>query len=809
MSKFFMYMAWIQALFATVAFAHGGHAQQLEKVQIVNVWQNIPLKDAFRDIQNQTDFFFTYDSRQIKEVKISSVEEKLPLLEVLKYISSQTGLSFSIKDQLILVDYDKKLFGGKELAVSEIILPTLGKLQEVNSEVIYMVSFEDQNFDENIKGQVNDKYGNPLVGATVVVKETGQGTVTDVDGTFSVAVPNAGRVTLVVSYVGFTTKEVSVSRTANINITLDQNVSELEEIVVTALGVSKEKKALAYSIQGLDNEEFNQSRNGDLISQLSGRVPGLSILQNPSGVASSSRITLRGSSSLSLGSNQPLFVVDGVPISNDINSSEAAPSRAQLQSIDFGNSILDLNPDDIASINVLKGPNAAALYGSRAANGAIIITTRSAENGKGAVVEVNTGITFEEVVRDWDFQNQFSAGSDDVYRANWGWNWGVPLDGTFRAVQPESPLFPEEDVLLPRWNSNDFWETGVAYNNNISVALGGEKNSVRFSVTNLQKTGIIPNNDYSKTNFSINTRSQLSDQWSLDIVGNYVKTGSDNISSTRYSSSGIMYSFVFAHANADLGLFKEYWAEGQEGVQQRYYQTWADNPFFIANEHINSFEKDRFFGNAKLNFELNENFKFHTRIGTDVFTDNQFSRRPYSSQWFPQGMYQENSFTFQETNIDFLATYNKSFENNIGLNISVGANSFQQDRNRSGLFGNSLAVPNLYNPGNIAGTPIVSRTNSRKRINSVYGNLELSFSNAIYLTATGRNDWSSTLPVQNNSYFYPSVGASIVLSELIELPSIFSYAKLRSSWAQVGSDTDPFLINRSYDFGRLPSSVQN
>jgi TonB-linked SusC/RagA family outer membrane protein len=765
-------------LLCNLTFATDLKGQKSENVFEVELEMSVKDKsilDVFMDIESRTKFKFALDKKILKSKPKVSVEENT-IGDVLSSISSQAKLNFRQVNDVIAVTEPK----GKDTTPVEVLI-----------------------YDKNIQGKVIDsETGDPLIGATVKVKGTQIGTITDVDGNFSLSVPDDAEF-LVVSYVGFLSQEVALGNQTLFNVSLDPDISSLNEVVVTALGVEKEKKALSYSTQQVASEEVNKSRNGDLLNQISGRVPGLQIQQNSSGVASSSRVVLRGESSLSFGSNQPLFVVDGIPINNNINSSDRGD-----QTVDFGNGILDLNPDDIASVSVLKGPNAAALYGSRAANGAIVITTKSGQRGSGVVVDITSGVTFEEVTRVLDLQNQYSAGQNLEYREDWGWNWGAPLDGTPTA-QGESPSFPDELPLEHRRNIEDFFETGITFNNNISVSVGGERNTIRFSLTDLRKTGVIPNNDYFKTNFSVKSSSQLSDKWSVDLVANYVNSGSDNITSTRYGSTGLMYQFYWSHANADLDWFRDYWVEGRENIEQKNWLTWSDNPFMVVNEHINSFQKDRVFGNAKVNLDLNENFRFHARIGTDFSNEEQVSRRPWSSRSFPQGMYSEAGVTFQETNVDVLATYNNTFSNETGLNISIGANHMQQDNNRSSLFGNGLAIPGLYNPGNISTTPELSRFDASRRINSLYGNIEFSLKSSIFFNLTGRNDWSSTLPSENNSYFYPSFGTSVIVSDLVELPNAISYAKVRSSWAQVGNDTDPFLINRAYDFGRLPSSIEN
>jgi ferric enterobactin receptor len=783
--KSIFYLILLQIIGLQSTFAGNKESQGLDEIKVTVQMRQATLREVFKEIESQTNLKFAkITDQKIYEQQLDLSFVNTPLENVLEFIAEKTQLEFKKINETISVRSNKR----KEQASKVSVLKA-------------------------IEGQVIDKQtGEPLAGATVKVKGTLIGTTTDADGSFKLSVPDDAGI-LVISFIGFKNSEVTIGSQTTFNIILEADVSSLQEVVVTALGVERDKTTLAYATQSLANQDINQSRNGDLGSQLSARVPGLQITPLSSGgLVSSSRIVLRGETSLNFNKNQPLIIVDGVPVSNNFDGVGASNLQDDIPT-DYGNGFNGINPDNIESVNVLKGATAAALYGSRAANGAIVVTTKSGRGDNFNVV-VNSGWTTESISRSLDFQNEYGAGLAGNYANGLGLSYGPKLDGSITGPILGSPKSPNPEPLLPYAKNtfvNDFFQTGISSNNSIAISSSNDLGYLRVSYAQQEKKGIIPNTDFQNKTFSIKTGYTIFDKLKLDVVANYVKTGSDNLPVIGYGGQSIGYSQLFWPRNASVAWVRDYWVPGQEFIKQNHVTTFAaDNPWLIAYENLNGFGKNRVFGNAKLTYQITDNLKVFVRAGTDYYNDRRVSRRPRGSAQFRNGMYREQSINFQESNFDFLATYFKKLgAGNTTLDVSVGGNILMQSGNALKLESRQLTVPGIYNAGNIRDFPRLDETVFNKQVNSVYANAQLGLKNALFLTAAVRNDWSSTLPSSNSSYLYPSVGASVVLSELVSLPKIFSQAKVRSSWAQVGSDTDPFLIQQSFAYGTLPGSVQN
>ena len=665
---------------------------------------------------------------------------------------------------------------------------------------------------KTVTGSVKDaETGEALVGATVVVAGTTNGTTTDVNGNFSFETSQDAQ-TLQISYVGYTTVSMAIGN-GPISVSLEAG-SFLDEVVVTALGREEKKASLSYSTHKIESKELNVSRIGDISQQLSGRIPGLSITTGNGSGVSSSRIILRGESSLNFDRNQPLIIVDGVVVSNNLDGIQRTDNGSWSNlPVDYGNGLTDFNTDDIADVTVLKGPKAAALYGARASNGVLVITTKSGVRRSGIGIEINLGVAVDKVTRFWDEQTEFGGGFDNNFRANWGGNYGAPTDGSLisQTTGREAGLgiTPDPTPNLFRLDRKGFFDTGVSYNNNLALTFGNDNTWGRVSMATLNKTGIVPNTGYERDNFSVRLGSDLTDKLTLDISANYVVSQSDNLPVIGTGGEGVINNMYWAMGNYSYDDFRDYWLPGQENVAQNHFLTWGTNPYLIVNENLNAFKRNRLFGNVKLNYEFTENLSLFARIGTDYYNDARNSRRPSGQPNFPNGMYREQSIGYNETNIDALLTYNKSLSNKYNLEFTVGGNNLNIASSNTFFETRMLGVVGVYNQGNAGDTPLTSNFNADKRINSLYGTAKLSFDESIYLDITARNDWSSALPSDNNSFFYPSVGVSAILSNLIELPDVISFAQVRASLAEVGNDTDPFLTQRTLAFGTLPSSVVN
>lgn len=670
-------------------------------------------------------------------------------------------------------------------------------------------------------GTVLDENEVPLPGATVMVKGTKSGVVTDFDGNFSVELNSSDDI-LVVSYIGYIKQEFETANKLKGTISLQPDSQQLDEVVVTALGIEREKKSLGYASQELDNDEVVQAREPNLLNSMSGKVAGLQITNSPTGLGGSARVSIRGDASLNINGNSPLFIVDGTPISNEIVGSNGSGT----QDVDYGNGAAEINPQDIESINVLKGPAAAALYGSRAANGAIIITTKKGKSQSSKLgISFNTGITIENVMMLPDWQNEYGQGNNQQFSFVDGSgsgiadgvdeSWGPRLDTGLMIAQFDSPrtdgtrggdtFISDADIIPTPWvsqpnNTKDFFETGITKTNSISISKSGDMGNMRLSFQNLDQEGTLPNTDLRRNTLSFSGTMNVSDKVKVNANINYVKTDSDNRPAVGYGTESIMYLFIWYGRQLNTNNLRDYWQPGLEGVQQfNYNYNYHDNPYFTMYENTNAQDKDRMFGNVSLTYDINENWKLLLRSGRDFYRDFRVRKRAFSTQRFPFGTYQEDNIFFEESNSDFLLSYDKDFGEKFNINISGGGNQLRQSQDFTKSVAPQLINPGVYSFNNSRQSVLVSSNNSEKRINSLYGYARFSYDNILFMDVTGRNDWSSTLPEGNNSYFYPSVTLSAIASDMFTMPEWVSFAKVRAAYAEVGNDTDAYRLRSFYE----------
>ncbi|MGI9541873.1 MAG: SusC/RagA family TonB-linked outer membrane protein, partial [Cyclobacteriaceae bacterium] len=689
--------------------------------------------------------------------------------------------------------------------------------------------------DIDLSGKITDEGGQGLPGVNILIKGTSQGTTSNADGNYQMSV--AEDAVLLFSSVGYETQEINVNGRSTIDVVLVETAELLGEVVVTALGVERETKALGYSVQEVQGDEMTTARETNVVNSLSGKVAGVQVVGGGSGVGSTSMITIRGEGSLIPGQNSPLFVVDGIPISNRTISNRA---EGNLET-DFGNGAQDINPDDIETMSVLKGPSATALYGSRGANGVILITTKSGKGKKGIGVSYNQNVTFEKALRIPKYQNQYGQGAGGQFEFGDGFgagtndnideSWGPLLDGS-QIIQHNSPTssgvragdfalrprdadgnFTDTATPLP-WVANpdnieDFFNTGSTVSTNVSVSGSNDLGNLRVSVTDLQSEGILPNTDYNRRTYAMNGSYQLHDRVKVSSSLNYVNGNSSNRPNNSYGTENIMYLWVWFGRQIDMNTLMDYWQPGFEGVQQfNYNYNWHDNPFFTMFENTNAFDKDRLFGNVKVDIDITDDLSLMVRSGLDYFNDLRTSRRAFSTQRFANGQFREDMIFFKEQNTDFLLSYNKEINSDFQLGVSVGGNRRTEENRYRRISANSLSVPGIYNFQNAAEPLSKTQFDDEKTVNSLYAFANISYKNVLFLDVTGRNDWSSTLPSDNNSYFYPSVGASAILSDMMELPSAFSFVKVRAGWAIVGNDTDPYQLRNTFAFNEPWGSSQ-
>ena len=688
-----------------------------------------------------------------------------------------------------------------------------------------------------ITGTVLDADNFPLIGVNVVVVNGDGGTVTDLDGHYQIMAGADDE--LLFSFVGYTSQKVKVGDQTVIDVIMEEGIL-LNEAVVTALNITRDEKSLGYALQQVDGDDVSQSTSTNLVSTLAGRAAGVQVVTNGTGPGQSSSVVIRGYSSMS-GDNQPLFVVDGVPINNTTDTRTNTLGGASNMNIDYGNGAAEINPDDIESVSVLKGANATALYGSRAANGAVVITTKSGKGRKGIGVSISSKNTWESMLAGPEYQREYGQGKNFDFAFYDGYgsgtfdgvdeSWGPRLDGTLRA-QHNSPtstglragdvhglnfvlgpsgldLARRGDIIpTPFVDPGDplenFLETGRTLQNTLSFFGSNDKGNFRVSYTNLDNTGILPNTDLRRNNFTFSGDYNLSDRLKVSAKANYIRTDSDNRHVNGYGTESVMYLFVWWGQSVDIRSLRDYWQNGLEGFQQfNYNYNYHDNPYFTMYENTNGLAKDRIIGNLSATYDITDDLSFMVRGGRDFFSEYRFIKRAYSTQRFPNGQYREDKINYSETNIDFLLSYNKQLSQDWSLGVNFGGNRMIQQNHFNSLMANKLLLPGIYSFNNADG-PLVQRISRPERqINSLYSFAQIGYKSLVYLDITGRNDWSSTLPEQNNSYFYPSFSLSAVVSDILNIPhtSPLSFAKLRFGWAQVGSDTDPFRLTDPFFLG--------
>lgn len=703
--------------------------------------------------------------------------------------------------------------------------------------IVLMLSLSGMTLlaQSKIMGTIQNTNNEPLIGASIMENGTNNGTITDVDGNFELLVKDMNS-TLIASYVGYRTKTIKLENQTSILILLEDDAIGLSEVTVTALGIKREKKALGYAVQDVKGDDLIKARETNLLNSLAGKVAGVTIVGNPSGIGASARVSIRGERSLNINNNQPLFVVDGVPITNQFNGS----SGRSFQEADYGNGAGFVNPDDIETMTVLKGASATALYGSRAANGAIVIKTKSGTKNKGLGISVNSTVTFENALKLPDYQNVYGQGLNGEFNftdGNGGGlrdgvdeSWGPKMEGQLLA-QYDSPTangFRGGDVgnlynvigpvslaaqLQARGvinatpfsaqpnNIKDFFQTGHAYTNNIAISGSNDISDFRVSFTALNQTGIVPNTDLNRYTTALNGGYNLTDKFKVRMNVNIMNNKSGNRPNLSYGTENIMYLFnCWFPRNINMASMQNYWQTGREGVNQfGWNYNYHDNPYFNVFENTNGQDLNRVFGNLSLNYQFTPALSLMLRSGTDINNEFRARRRAYSTQRFKLGSYREEKIFSEERNSDFLLAYAPESNGDFSYSLSLGGNRMDQRFNISDVSAPELAVPGIYSLNNSKVAVQTFALNSRKRINSLYAFSNLGFRNYLFLDLSLRNDWSSTLPTNNNSYLYYSASSSFVFSELLGLDnSTLSFGKLRLGYAQVGNDTDPYQLLATY-----------
>ena len=733
---------------------------------------NKPIKEVFNYIEKNSEFVFVYldnviDSRKVVDVNLHNQ----PITVILDELFKGTDLTYKIDNRQILV-----------------------KRKETKESSFLSVQ---QTID--ITGVVKDDVGEPVIGANILVKGTNNGVITDMEGRFSLKIPQANAL-LVVSYIGYISQEIQVGDKRSLTIILHPATEDLGEVVVTALGIKRETKALGYSVQEVKGGSLTEARESNVLNSLSGKLAGVQISRSGNGEGGSSRIIIRGNNSIA-GNNEPLVVVDGVPV-NNFNSGTSGID--QWGGSDGGNGLSDINPDDIESISVLKGAAAAALYGARAGNGVLMITTKKGSKVKGLGITWNSNVMMENPLVKPKMQNLYGQGTNGTFDANSNYSWGAKMEGQMLKdwTGQERPYSAYDNDIT------DFLGTGVTTTNTLEANAVNEKISFRGTLSYQRMDGVIPTNYQDKYMMNLRTTVNLSKKLSLDAKINYVKQRGWNRPQLTGSPENIMANYLMMPRNVHYSDMAG--GVNEDGVVKRWTTDEANyvlNPYYTTGFNKNNNQRDRFIGFLALQYTPTSWLTIKLRHGEDMYWEKgdwrHASGTPYG-KYNGKGDYGLNTSDFRERNTDALITATKDnwWDSGFSGSLSVGGNLMFQQNNSYAMSTGLLAIPDFFAISN-GETPTPSHYISKKSVNSLYGFAQLSYKNWIFLDVTTRNDWSSTLPYKNRSFFYPSVGLGWVVSDMlrsyeVNVPEWLSLAKLRASYAEVGNDTDPYRLLTTY-----------
>jgi TonB-linked SusC/RagA family outer membrane protein len=651
----------------------------------------------------------------------------------------------------------------------------------------------------NIEGAVVDDNGQPLSYVSVIVKGSQTGTVTNTDGKFKVATDKKS--TLVFSFVGYETTEVSVSGQSSLRIVLKENTVAMKDVVVTALGIKREKKSLGYAVQDVKADELTKAGSTDVTSALQGKVAGLSINTSGTGAGGSAKVVIRGNSSLA-DNNEPLWIVDGIPYNNSTET-----GNYQWGGYDRAGGSFDLNPEDIESISVLKGATAAALYGSRAGNGVILVTTKKGDKNKNLGITYTYKMTASPVAYSLDLQNTYGQGSNGVYSSTSQSSWGAPMQGQSIAAWWDGTQTTTYSVQKDL--TKNFYRTGGTQSHNVSLSGGTDKSTYRASLGNDYTKGNVPNQSIQKTDFDVVSKHTINKYLDFETKANYVNTvGKNRPLLGYYSTMYYLYTMPRSIQLNDLSAHRFNANDLSAGTYTEQNWTTANasyrNPYFLLSQENNKDVKDRFFGYAQANVKFTDDLKLKIKQGLDYSgTQYTYNYNYADAVETTYPMMTMTKDTYRELNTEILLSYNKQFRD-FSLGLSAGANRMYTKTESLYGYSGKFAVVGSAAYLSLGTDQKTSNSIYEKEINSVYGFMNLGYKDYLYLDVTARNDWSSTLPSSNRSYFYPSFSLSGLITEAlskygISYPKdVITYGKVRASFAQVGKDTDPYQLKSAY-----------
>ncbi len=689
-----------------------------------------------------------------------------------------------------------------------------------------MPTFVQAQEQVTIKGKVVDDSDNSDVpGASILDAQRRVLALTNSDGTFSISVPKGTSFTI--NMIGYTSYVGTANQSqSNLTIRLKSSSSQLNEVVVTALGIKREEKSLGYAVTKVDSTALTTAISSNWTDALSGKVAGLNLVRN-SGPAGSNKIILRGENNLT-GDNEALVIIDGVVVSSSTRRTAASGggvygTSGDIMPADFGSGLADLNPDDIENVTVLKGPGAAALYGQRGANGAIIITTKSASSKQKSLgVNFNSNFSWENVNKAPDIQTEFGQGQYGVSYFSYGASedgnstngtsatWGAPFNAGGMFYQYD-PATKSRGLTRTPWVAYEhpiysFFRTGVDNTNTLSLDGNIGKTTARFSANHGSSDWIVHNTGLERTNLTLTTNTKVNDKLTVSFKGIYNNRNSDNLPATGYGNQSLMYWFMFAQPNVNTDWYRDYWAEGKELTQfVNITTTNPESPYAISEQYINAQRRNGFTGNASATYNFTKELSLMVRGSIDYVHDFRETQRPWDAAGnrFAHGSYRVQDINSYELSGDFMFKYNKQLGKNINLNASVGGSQLKNEYKKSETRADGLVIPGIYNLKNNENPLIYVPDTARYRINSLYSAISFAFKNYLYLDLTGRQDWSSVLATptrtDNVGFFYPSASISFVASDFWQLPTAINFAKFRFSVSQVGSGgTTPYRTAYNY-----------
>lgn len=679
-----------------------------------------------------------------------------------------------------------------------------------------------------IRGTVRAS-GTPLTNVTVREKNGNNQTVTDAQGAFTITISKLPT-TLVLTNVGYEPKEVQINSTSNISVEMSTAMSEMDEIVVTALGLTREDKEIGYAQQTIDAEQLASAAAPNWSEGLKGKVAGLNIINGNTGPINSQAIQLRGTTSLDAGGNNALIVIDGVPMNQETTAygNNVGAAYGTEAPVDYGNAISELRQDDIESVSILKGPSAAALYGSRAANGAVIITTKSGSKNQRLGIGFNSTAIFDQITNWPNYQYEYGGGrinaldadgnqyyswgdSEDGPNTNTPAAWGPRFDGQyFYQYDPVTQQMGTERTLWRPYKDNmkDFYRTGMTFENSLTFQGGDDRGSMRLNLSRTDNAYITPNTGYERNSVSFNGNYDITKRITLASTINYNHRKSDNLPGFGMSNGSLGYFMMFLLPNVDIDWYKPIWEKGQENINQlNPFSAWSSNPYFLMHIDTNPLNSNQLVGNVQADIELSDKLSFMGRLSYNSLAQLRETQRGYSSKKHPRGYYGRQDVSSQEVNADFLLTYKNQLSDDVDITAVGGASQMSYVHRNVMSEVDALIVPGVYTLANGVNNPLVRTNDARKQMNSIYGMVTLGWRNSIFVDITGRNDWSSTLPSNNNSYFYPSVASSFIVSDIFELPQPISFLKYRLSYARVGSDAHPYQTSKYYSQSGFASSA--